>query len=234
MTKFIDPGADQARLLQQEMIRELESGQKPETEEAEEITNSEYRSLFQKIKYTWRPEDQNALVQLRAAADQVIVDIFLAQMRVLDQLYQAARVPLLDSQGEPLLDSKSRVRWEEDQNGQPRENWKQLSMEDLQQCLMGLERVRVETTQRVSELFLEAIFAKHIHTDDWHSAYEKPLEGTQGDRQARANRDSKETKYTAFFRYYLYHRAKTLESELNNLIRYVEKMIEWRIWHKER
>lgn len=235
MNDFKDYPSDAAYQLQQEMIQELgdQNPVEPEGSVEESTRLLPYRSLYQKINFKWSVEDQAALSQLRVAVDQLVTREFDQALDAIDSFYLQVRIYETSEDGVVLLDHEGRPRWKKDSVGNYVENWDNLTGQDLEKSLFDLERVRFVTAQRVQELFLEAVFAKHVMSDDWHGAYEAVVQGTQADRTAKANRETREQKYHSFYRYYLWSRADSLQKEIVHLQRLMEKVIEWRIWRKD-
>ena len=94
---------------------------------------------------------------------------------------------------------------------------------------MELSRVKLEIAPKVNELLLEAVFAKHIHDDQFQDAYSELVEETIPGRNAYAARKTRQDKYHAFFCYYLWSSSKTFLDEINNFCRVLEKVRYWRI-----
>lgn len=200
---FQDLTAVVIRDLQEQQIRLLSEGQTPETEESESVKKSPYQHLYEKIRPSWRAEDREALRQLRVATDRLVQEEFGTTLDLLDGLYSKVRVAKSGKGKEPLRDQHGRVEWELDEQGQPREDWSRVTTAELEKLLFDLERVRFVVSQRLSELFLEAVFAKNVANDIWYEEYESVIEGTNTERTARANRAYKQDKYFSFYRYYI-------------------------------
>jgi hypothetical protein len=224
---FEDLAADRVKEIQDAIYKEL-SDESQTSEEAQELLNL-YSQLYQKIRYEWRPEDQNSLAQLRAAATTVIASAFSDVGNILDNFYESFRVIKKNTLGFPILDDENRWMWEIDELGKYKEDFSQLNGQDIEKAIFDLQRTKMKFSQSVSELFLEAVFAHYSFKDEFNERYEAMLEGTVGDRTARANRDTRESKYFAFFRYYLWQRAVTFEKEVAELMRILERIRQWRI-----
>lgn len=223
---------DRIQQIQNEIKDSLIGDFDPESEEVKEVITV-YQQLYQKIRYDWRSEDKNALSQLRAAADKVLGYTFRDVVRILDNFYETFRVPELNSAGLPILDDKKRWVWKKNELGQYIEDFSQVNGQDIEKALFDLQRTKVEISQATSQLYLEAVFAHYVMKDEYHDKYESLLEGTVGDRTARANRETKESKYFSFFRYYLWQRASTFEKEITELMRLLERIRQWRIMEQK-
>lgn len=214
--EFTDLAADVVRRIQDEVARELAEGVAPTIEEAPEEVHPQL-AIFKKIEFSWREEDKNAIRQLRAAAEAVFVDLFSDSVAALDLFYSSIRV----------FDPNRPGHHQKTETGAYVEDWSQLSGQDLIKAIFDLQREKVFISQKLSNLFLEASFAKQISTDVYYEAYRKLMEGTVGDRTAYANQQSKVDRYAAFFRYWIWHSASAFQKEIDGTVRVLEKMADW-------
>ena len=214
--EFTDIAADVVRGIQEEAARQLRDGILPEPEEAPEEVHPQL-SLFKKIEFSWREEDKNAIKQLRAAADKVFASTFAGSIEVLENFYSTIRV----------RDASRPGRFLKTETGAYVEDWSQISGQDLIKAIFDLQREKVHTSQTLSNLFLEASFAKQVSTDVYYEAYRKLMEGTVGDRTAYANQQSKVDRYAAFFRYWIWHSASAFQRDIDGTMRTLEKMADW-------
>ena len=187
------------------------------------------RELFRRIQFKWRDSDALILTQIEEAAKVLLSECFDDAITVIDDFYHSLRLPEVNEHGIVRLNAKGRPIWKKDEHGKYIEDWDQLTGQDIEASLLQLQRVRLTLSQRVKELELEAVFAKHIHDDSWTDSYSSLLQGTIGDREARANKDSRLDKYHAFFRYYLWTLSDTLLKEIVNLQWLMKDIREWRV-----
>lgn len=215
-SEFVDLAADVVRRIQAEAAKDLEAGLIPTVDEAPEEVHPQL-ALFKKIEFSWKEEDKQAISQLRAAADAVFEDLFRASIDALARFYDSIRVS----------DPNRYGRFLKTEAGAYVEDWSQLSGQDLIKAIFDLQREKVFISQKLSNLFLEASFAKQVSTDVYYEAYRKLMEGTVGDRTAYANQQSKVDRYAAFFRYWIWHSANAFQKEIDGTVRVLEKMAEW-------
>jgi hypothetical protein len=213
---FIDIAADVVRRIQAEAARDLSAGVAPTLDEAPEEVHPQL-ALFKKIEFSWREEDKNAISQLRAAASVVFESLFADSVSALDKFYSSIRV----------MDPDRHGRYLKTESGAFVEDWSQLSGQDLIKAIFDLQREKVYISQQLSNLFLEASFAKQVSTDVYYEAYRRLMEGTVGDRTAYANQQSKVDRYAAFFRYWIWHSASAFQRSIDESIKTLEKMAEW-------
>lgn len=213
---FTDLAADVVRRFQEDAEKALSKGFMPAVDDAPEEVHPQL-VLFKKIEFSWKQEDKNAIVQLRAAASAVFEDLFSGSVAVLERFYSSIRV----------FDPERPGRWLKTEGGGYEEDWSQLSGQDLIKAIFDLQREKVLISRKLSNLFLEASFAKQVSTDVYHEHYQKLMEGTVGDRTAYANQHSRVERYAAFFRYWIWHTASAFQKEVDAQVRTLEKMAEW-------
>ena len=213
---FTDLAAEVIKRIQDEAKRDLNAGFIPVVEDAPEEVHPRL-ALYRKIEFSWREEDKNAIAQLRAAATVVFEDLFAGSVAALDKFYSSIRVMDPDRPG----------RYLKTEDGAYEEDWTRLSGQDLIKAIFDLQREKVFIGQKLSNLFLEASFAKQLSTDVYYEAYRRLMEGTVGDRTAYANQQSKVDRYAAFFRYWIWHSANAFQRSIDDSIRVLEKMAEW-------
>lgn len=214
--EFVDLAADVVRRIQEDAAKDLANGFEPTLDEAPEEVHPKLR-LFQKIEFSWKEEDKNAISQLRSAAEAVFENLFSDSVAALDKFYSSIRVHDPDRPG----------RYLKTESGAYVEDWSQLGGQDLIQAIFDLQREKVFISQKLSNLFLEASFARQVSTDVYYEAYRKLMEGTVGDRTAYANQQSKVDRYAAFFRYWIWHSANAFQKEIDGTVKVLEKMAEW-------
>jgi hypothetical protein len=228
MPRVGDLAAQVAQQLQDEHLAIIERGE--EVVDQEEPMRSELRrNIFSKIEFRWRTSDDRILDQIRAAADHMFKDLYDEAITVMDTFYQGLRVAELNEHGLVMRDSRGRVLWQKDSRGNEIEDWSRLTGDDLEKCLFDITRLRLVLAPQLSELLLEAVFAKHIADDAFQDAYAELLDDTIPGRNSYASRKSRQDKYHAFFRYWLYSQADVFMKEVINFSRVLERIRYWRI-----
>ena len=218
-----------ARQLQNEWIEKVVADGANFVDE-EPIMLAESKSIFAKITFRWRSDEQSQLDRIRAAVDRVMSDLYQDGKQAIDNFYAQLRVAECDpNTGVVTTDAQGRIVWQKDARGKEIERWDQVTGQDIEQCLMELSRIKLGIAPKVNELLLEAVFAKHIHDDQFQDAYSELVEETIPGRNAYAARKTRQDKYHAFFCYYLWSSAKTFMDEVNNFCRVLERVRYWRI-----
>lgn len=198
----------------------------------EEAALSASNSLFQKIRFSWKAEDRAILERIRIAADAMFQEAFTEVINEVDQFYMALRVPEQRNVGGHMVvvrDADGRIVWQKDNAGNPREDWSQLSGDVVEGTLANLARLRFTLAPRVNQLFLEAVYARHGASDVYDDTWFTMMDGTQGDRAAKSNRESREDRYSAFFRFYLHSVADTFMKEISAFQSLLERIRYWQV-----
>jgi hypothetical protein len=216
--------------LADKMAEDLTPSLEEPIDEGATLRAQERAAAFEKITFTWKAEDQAVLARVRAAAEQKFAEVFSDAVAIIDDFYGSLRVPEVNRQtGMVLRDEKGRPVWQRNAVGKYVENWDQLTGQDIEKTLMDLQRLKMEIAPEVNWLLNEALYAKHIADDSRDEAWAKVLQGTQGDRQAKANRVSRPDRYHAFFRYILWSQGNVFLNEINAFCARLKDIRYWRI-----
>ena len=181
-------------------------------------------TFFDKIKFNWKPEDAAIMERIEASAATVFADLFSDVVTVIDDFYAAMRVPETTPNGIAVVGPDRRPVWKRDEDGRLIERLDQLTGQDIDQAILELERLLLTVTPRVNRLMLDAVAAHHIQKDAFDSAWFSVVEGTQGDRTARANQRSQQDRWFAFFKYYVYSDAQAFHGEVNAFLKRLENV----------
>lgn len=218
-----------ARQMQAEWLDKIASDGAAFVDE-EPVMIAESKSIFSKITFRWRADEESQLDRIRAAVDTVMSDLYDDGKQAIDNFYARLRIAECDpNTGVVTTDRQGRIVWQKDERGKEIESWDQMTGQDIEQCLMELSRIKLAVAPKVNELLLEAVFAKHIHDDQFQDAYSELVEETIPGRNAYASRKTRQDKYHAFFCYYLWSSSKVFLEEINNFCRVLERVRYWRI-----
>ena len=203
--------------------------------DASELAEEQQKSIFEKIRFKWRPEDEQILTRIKAAADEEFVRNFGDATRVIDKFYASIRVPRMEQRsGEwmPVLDHMRRQVWELDDFGRPKEDWSRINGQDLEEAFMNLERIRLDVRPRISWLMSQAIYSRYASGDYHDDSYSQVAEGTISDRNAKANRVSRPDRYHAFFRFVLWQLSDDMFKEIGHFMEYLAKIRNWKSFER--
>lgn len=217
-----------ARQLQTEHLEKIAADGAAFVDE-EPVMVASTKSIFDKITFRWRSDERSQLDRIRASADTVVAHLFDDAKAAIDDFYAELRIAEINPEtGMAVRDRQGRIVWATDERGQPIEKWGQLTGQDIERCLVDLARIKVSVSSQVHELLMEAVFAKHLHDDQYQDAYAELIEETIPGRQAYAARKTRQDKYHAFFRYYLWSTASVLLKEISEFSRVLERVGYWR------
>lgn len=186
--------------------------------------------LFTKIRFSWKPEDRAIRDRIRIAGDAAFEEAFADAIAVLDNFFMALRVPEqrdVGNQRVVVRDAAGRTVWQKNEAGQIIERWDQLTGQDVEYTLAKLLELRMVLAPQVNQLMLDALFARHAAQDVADEAWSGVMVGTQGDKQAKANRESRVERYHFFFRYCVYSNAKAFLDEVEGFTKFLNNVRYW-------
>jgi hypothetical protein len=222
------PLGDQAEYLAKKFVTETCVPVAEAAAITEEAALASENNIFTKIRFSWRPEDRAALERVRASADGMFAEAFEGTIQIIDQFYEMLRVPAT-REGIVVRDTTGRTVWQRDDQNRIIERWSQLTGQDIEFTLLNLERVKLTLAPKVNSLMLEALYARQIAGDISDEAWLGIMEGTQGDKTAKANRESRMDRYHAYFRFYLYSVADAFLKEVNAFMKLLNDIRWWQI-----
>ena len=162
-------------------------------------------------------------------AEAEFAEIFTDVIGVVDSFYASLWITELDGNGMMRRGVDDRPIWKKGPDGLPLEDWDQLQGQSLEQTLMNLQRIKLEIVPRINQLFLEALYARHVASDMYDEAWGSVMEGTQGDRTARSNRDSRQDRYHAYFRFVLWSTVNVFLQEVTAFMKRLENLRYWQV-----
>ena len=223
-----EPLGDLAERIAQRMSTDTSAPVEEASAIAEEAALQASNDIFTKIRFSWRPEDRAILDRIRIAADAMFEEAFGDIITVIDEFYEQLRIPE-QRDGIVVRGADGRVVWQKNERGQVIENWDQLTGQDIEQTLANLARLRFEIAPQVNQLMLEALFARYGATDAHDAGWAKVYDGTVGDKNATANRESVLERYHAYFRFYFYSLADTFLKEITAFQKLLTDIRYWQV-----
>lgn len=223
---------DLAEAMAQQLTTEVSAPVQEATALTEEAALAQENSLFTKISFSWQPEDRAILERIRVSAEALVEEGFADLITAIDTFYLELRVPE-QKNGIVVRDTAGRTVWKTDETGKIIEDWSQLTGQDVEYTLTSLRRLHMVIAPQVNQLMLEAIYARSVASDIGDEAWSSVMTGTQGDKQAKSNRESRVHRYHAYFRFYLWTTAKTLMDEVNGFIKHLENVRYWQVRTQE-
>lgn len=223
---------DFAEAVAQKMTTDVSAPVQEAAAITEEAALQADNSLFTKIHFSWKAEDKAILERIRIAAEAMFQEAFASTITIIDDFYMQLRVPEYREVGDQVVvvrDAEGRPVWKKNDVGHYIESWDQLTGQDVEQTLADLARLRLSLAPRVNQLFLDALYARHVASDAYDDAWFSMMEGTQGDRSARSNRESRPDRYGAYFRFYLHSVADTFMKEITAFTKLLENIRYWQV-----
>lgn len=201
--------------------------------DADELEAEQRKSIFEKIRFTWRATDQAILVRIQGAVDEEFANNFRDAIDVFQRFYGAMHIPDTNPvTGMALVDRLGRQVYKRDEDGRFVEDYSQLTGQDFEEAILGLQRLRLDVAPRISQLLQDAVYGKMTAGDLHDDVYWATVDGTINDRTARANRDTRTDRYHAFFRYCLWQTAKDFYDEIGRFMSYLEKIRTWKSFER--
>lgn len=197
-----------------------------ESPEPEALKDIAQGAFTHRIRFTWRPEDQAILDRIETTANEMFAEMFGEAVTEIDRFYETLRTPRVRN-GQPVRDVNGRTIWEADENGRPQERWEQLTGQDIEYTLMNLERIKMLLTLEVNKMRNRAIFAKMVSEDIKDDS--RGSGGTQLDKVARSNIESRVDRYHAYFVYCLWSTANVFMQDITLFMKRLADIRYWRI-----
>lgn len=226
-----------ANEFQEKWLADVDEETLKKLDEATDLFAEKRRTIFTRVDFRWRPADKAMLDQIRLSSDLTIRNLYELAQEIMDGFYAEMRVPEtreVDGQTINVFDAKHRQVWRRDDQGNIIEDIAQLTGQDIDKAILDMQRVRFVVARLHNQLLNEAILARHLYDDRHAEGYASLVEGTQGDRNAKASRDSRRDKYKAFFHWELYSCSNSFLQEINSFIRILDRMAERGVWGERR
>lgn len=219
-----------ANEFQEKWLSTLDEDALSQLDEATNDRVEKRRLLFTRMDFHWRAADREMLEQIRTSAKLTLTELYEPAQKIMDEFYAMMRVPMVTEDGVAILDSDRRQMWKRDEHGNFLEDINQIDGQDIEKAILDIQRVRFVVSSLHAQLLSDAILARHLYDDRHAEGYESLVEGTQGDRNAKASRVSRSDKYKAFFHWHLYQMSNVFLQELNSFVRLLDRMVERRAW----
>lgn len=191
-----------------------------------ELLDEEKAPLTDKIRFVWRTEDESILTRIELAAEQQFQQMFGEAIGEMNRFYECLRVAERYVDGYPV--------WQTNEHGRYVERWDQLTGQDIEQIIMNLSRIKLYVSKEVNRLKSRAVYAKMVADDVKADVWKTVAVGTVGDRTAKANRQSRQDRYHAFFVYHVWKVADTFLSEMIDFQFRLRDVRNWRVQSQPR
>jgi hypothetical protein len=208
-----EPGAAE------EAVKQAEEIDQPLAEESKEERAKRWRTPgFQRMRFTWRPEDAGVVQSAHVAADQAIVRAFPDAYRLMNDIYTIVREPQMNkATGEVVTDANGFTVWMRTPDGGYVEDWSALTRKQMSEFIGAITVKIFGWEQTKDALWMDAMMAKAQFEERFAIAYDSSLKGTVDDRTAVGNKDAAEERYFAIF-------LSTLSRKADSLVRSMDRL----------
>jgi len=188
----------------------------------EELLDVEREIIFQstvmsRFPTDWTKENAVTIARVKHAVDEVMYDRFADAFQIMDDLYLEVREPVVDADGEPVLDEHGRMTWEKNEFGTYVEDWTGLSLKVREDFLLRITTFLFEWEQTAADLWTEAMFSKAMWVENFALEFNKAVKGTVDDRTNRANANAAAERYFAVYTSALSRHADALVKSMERL-----------------
>jgi len=183
-----------------------------------------------RMRTEWPRADRDSLVVIKAEADRLVREEFRGFFSIIDRLHRCVRTPLADDEtGEIKAYEDGTPMWEQDEWGDPAEDWGRLSDRTRSDLVHSLAIRLAEWEMIAADDWAEAMFAKVVWEEKFangfvampgHQVSGKP---TIDDRTQFGNRYSVDERYFAVFKAAASRKADAIVKAANRLYYMLEK-----------
>lgn len=188
----------------------------------DELLDVEREIIFQstvmsRFPTDWTKENAQTITRIKHAVDEVMRAHFPDAYAIMDDLYLEVRSPVVNADGEPVLDDHGRLTWERTELGAYVEDWTVLSLKQREEYLLRLTTLLFEWEQTAASLWTEAMFSKAMWVENFAREFNKVVKGTVDDRTNRANHEAAAERYFAVYTSALSRHADALVKSMERL-----------------
>lgn len=185
----------------EEAEKQAEDMVEPFVESLPEEREQWFRSPgFQRMRTAWNGPDAQQMQRISGIIDDLVFTAFSDAYAVMSDLYDLVRDPEVDpATGEVRTDSSGFPIWRKTISGAYVEDWTALTVRQKEDFLYRITTSLFLWTQKSVDLWVEAMMAKAIFTENFSMAYDSPMTGTIEDRNAVGNIKAAEDRYFALF-----------------------------------
>lgn len=210
--------------------RSTEVHVREEAKEAEQQTTVEVHddrtrefthTSLSRMRLDWSPEDRQAVDDLHDVVERRMLVLFGDAYRVINDLYEIVRQPMVDGDGVIQKDENGWTVWARDAlTGSYLEDYSLLTSFQVKHMLFQITTRMFEWEQSAADLWGDSMFAKA----QWETAIAQGFEGakesgqrTVEDRTQYARRVSREERYFAIFQTLISRKADALVRSMERL-----------------
>lgn len=163
-------------------------------------TKKKFRTVgFQRMRTDWNAEDKIIIEKARKLANDRLFQEFKDGFNILSWVYSLVREPEVDENGEIQVDSQNQVIYQRNEYGVYVEDYSKLTTKDRDNLLFAISTRLFSWEQKAADIWGEALQSKGVWQEKFSLEFEAPMSGTQGDREARGNKESAQERYFAIY-----------------------------------
>lgn len=198
-----------------------EAEQQMEVEVHDDRTREVSSTSLSRMRLDWSPEDRQAVDDLHEVVERRMLALFGDAYRVINDLYEIVRQPVVDDDGVIQKDEYGWTVWDRDPlSGGYLENYALLTGSQVKHLLFQITTRLFEWEQTAADLWGDSMFAKA----QWEAQIAQGFEAsktagnrTVEDRTQYARRVSREERYFAIFQTLISRKADALVRSLERL-----------------
>lgn len=182
---------------------------------------------FMRMRFNWRDDAELQVVhRAEQAVDSVLRRIFPDLFAIKEQVYECARVPEVDGNGEILMDPGTNTpRWRVRPDGFVDEDFTRMTRAQHEHFVMLITTRIIDWRYRANNLWLHAAMARAQFEERFAISFDTPATGTVDARNAIANRDAAEERYHAVYATALSRAADRMVNDMGNLAQRIKDVM---------
>ena len=167
---------------------------------------------FTRMRTHWEGDEALHVQSLRAIVDDVMLTQFPDAIMIMNDLFEIVRTPMVNSDGEVVVDRHGFPVWERNDSGAFLEDYSRLSYRDKEDILFRITTNLVRWKEIQANLWGDAMFAKAAWEERFSDQFLSApgMRPTIDDKTNRARHNSVEERYFAIFQALISRRADAL------------------------
>lgn len=167
----------------------------------------------------WLPDQQLYIREIRETVDLRLLNTFGDVYRVLNELYEVIRDPIMVN-GQELRNEHGQVQYRTDGSGLPIEDWGRLTLKQRERFLYLITTRLVFWEQQVTDTWLESMYGKVEFEQAYAAGFrdlDPKMKDTEGTRAAAGKLAARDDQYLAVIMTYWSKKAEALVHSMERL-----------------
>lgn len=174
---------------------------------------------FARMRLDWSSDDRPIIQRAKSAVDGRILVEFSDAYEIMNEVYEAVRMPEVNADGEVLRNQHGFVVWKRLPSGRFDEDFNRLSLKQKEHLMFLITGKLFDWEQRAADIKMEALLARGQFEERFAIGFDAPVTGTVDDRKAAGNLDARDERYFAIYATALSHRADAVVKSMTELER---------------